>query len=198
MSDIIALYVDAAPDSPARRRIRRLSLPFEIVFGLLAGLTALFTLAVAMVALWPGLDAIWMGPDMVWLVLPGDTPAAGTVSFAGLPLMTQAVGGLAFIAVNLALFVAFVILMRLFACYRRGDVFGDLPQRLMQTAGVALVFFALAPGALQPLLRLAGSLDRGWFHGHSVAALIVGAALFVFARVVALGREVEREAGEFV
>ncbi len=198
MSDIIALYVAAVPESPARRRIRRLSLPFEIGFGVLAGLTALVTLAIVGVALWPGLDAIWMGTDMVWLVLPGDTPAAGTVSFAGLPLVTQAIGGAAFIAVNAALFAAFLSLMRLFACYRRGDVFGDLPQRLMQVAGVALVVFALAPGALQPLLRLAGSLDRGWFHGHSIAALIVGAALFVFARVVALGREVEREAGEFV
>ena len=198
MSVVIELYADAAPESPARRRIRRLSLPFEIGFGLLATLTGLFTVLVAVVALWPGLDAIWMGADNVWLVLPGDTPAVGTVSFAGLPLVTQAAGGLAFIVVNAALFVSLLTLMRLFACYRRGDVFGDAPQRQMQLAGVALVLFALLPGALQPLLRLAGSLDHGWFHGHSVAALIVGAALFVFARVVALGREVEREAGEFV
>lgn len=198
MSSIITLYREAAPESPARRRIRRLSLPFEIGFGLLAGLTVLATALVVGVALWPGLDAIWMASDTVWLVLPGDTPAAGTVSFAALPLVTRLAGGFAFIAVNAALAIAFLMLMRLFGCYRRGDVFGDAPQRLMQLAGVALVLFALLPGALQPLLRLAGSLDHGWFHGHSVAALIVGITLFLFARVVALGREVEREAGEFV
>ncbi len=198
MSDVISLYAVPAPESPARRRIRRLSLPFEIGFGVLSFLTALATLIVVAAALWPGLDVLWMGEDNVWLVLPGDRPAAGAVSFAGLPLATQAMGGLAFIAVNGALFIAFIMLMRLFAGYRRGDVFGDTAQRLMQRAGGALVVFALAPGALQPLLRLAGSLDRAWFHGHSVAALIVGAALFVFARVVALGREIEREAGEFI
>lgn len=194
----IPLYGGQTQDSPARARIRRLSQPFEWLFAALAALVTLAAAAVMVFAVAPGFGAIWLNAENSWLVLAGHSPPPDAVAFNALPLTTQLTAGCAFALIAGSLVAALLCLRLLFASYRRGDVFGPAPQAQMQRAALALIVFALAPGALQPLLRAVGSPDRGWFHGHSLAALIVGASLFVFARVVALGREVEREAKEFI
>lgn len=198
MDSVITLFAARAEESPARRRIRRLGLPFEILFLLLFGLTTLGMATVFLVGLMPGPAALWIGAGNTWLVLPGSNPPAGTLPFVSLPLATRLVGGLAFAIIGGSLALAFHWLRALFGAYRRGDVFGPAPQGFMQAAAVSLIVFALAPGLLQPMLRLAGSPDRAWFHGHSLAALMVGGVLIVLARVMALGREVERETREFI
>jgi hypothetical protein len=68
----------------------------------------------------------------------------------------------------------------------------------MRRAGAFLIAYALAPGLLQPVVHAAGLMDRDWFHGHSVASLIVGAALFVLAYVIALGREIEKDGKGYI
>lgn len=198
MDTPITLFAPSRRESPARRGIRRLSAPFAVIFAALGGLTALAALAVFAFAIAPGADAIWIGPENTWLVLGRDQPPPGTVSFRSLPLSTQLVAGAVFTAIAGSLTAAFAFLHRLFAHYQRGDVFGAAPQAAMKHAALALIVFALAPGGLQPLLRAVGSPDRAWFHGHSLAALLVGAALLVIARVMALGREIESETEEFV
>jgi hypothetical protein len=198
MDGAIPLYAEEKPDSPARQRIRRLSWPFEWLFAALAALAAAFALAVLFFALFPGVAAIWLNAENSWLVFGGDAPPRGATAFNALPLATQAIAGGAYILISGSLIAAFFCLRALFHCYRQGDVFGAAPQAWMSRAALALIVFALAPGGVQPLLRALGSPDRNWFHTHSIAALIVGAALFVFARVVALGREVERESKEFI
>ncbi len=198
MAEAIPLYAADKPESPARLRIRRWSLPFELLFAGLAALAGALALAVMFFALFPGAGAIWLNAENSWLIFAGDAPPLGAVRFNALPLATQLIAGGAFVAISASLIAAFACLAALFRCYRRGDVFGAAPQAWMQRAGVALIAFALAPGILQPLLAALGSPDRNWFHTHSLAALICGAALFVFARVVALGREVEREAKDFI
>ena len=185
-------------ESPARGAIRRLSQPFEWLFALLLALTLAGTGALVYFALAPGFGSIWLEPSNSWLVLGDDAPPAHAMSFNALPWATQAMATAAFALIAGSLAAAFWFLRALFQCYRDGDVFGPAPQRHMQRAGAALVVFALAPGALQPVLAAVGSPDRAWFHAHSVAVLIIGAGLFVFARVVALGREVERESKEFI
>lgn len=198
MDEIISLYAAEPADTPARRRIRRLSLPFEIAFAGLALLAATFIALIAGLVLWPGADAIWLGADATWVVLGGDHPPAGTTSFLALPLATQITGGALFALMFGALAFAFNALRALFRTYRRGEIFGAAPERLMHRAGAALIIYALVPGLFQPLLRALGSPDRAWFHGDSLAALLIGGALFVFARVMALGHEAEREARGFI
>jgi len=198
MDGVITLFAAQAEESQARRRIRRLGLPFEILFLLLTGLTVLGMAAVFVVGLAAGPAALWIGADNTWLVLPGSTPPMDAAPFHSLPPATRLAGGLAFAVIGGSLALAFHWLRALFGAYRRGDVFGPAPQGFMQAAALALIVFALAPGLLQPLLRLVGSPDRGWFHGHSLAALMVGGVLIVLARVMALGREVERETREFI
>lgn len=197
MSELLSLYAPEAAPSPARQRIRRLSQPFEWLFTALTGLTVAFAVLVGVLALWPGADAIWMGKDAVWIVLD-DRPPAGTIPFHALPLATQLAGAAVFALVQGALAAAFNFLRRLFHAYRGGDVFGVVPEQLLYRAGAALIAYAALPGVFQPLMRALGSPDREWLHAGTIAALLIGATLFVFARVIALGREVEREMKGFV
>jgi hypothetical protein len=97
-----------------------------------------------------------------------------------------------------ALVGAFYCLHRLFAAYRRGLVFDEAPVRWMRRAGALLIVFALAPAAFQPLVLAAGLMDRAWLHGHTIAALLVGGALFVLASVITLGREIEEEGEGYI
>lgn len=199
MDSVVTLFAAGTPaDSPARRRIRRMSLPFESLFAVLTGLVVAGVLTVLIVGVLPGPASIWIGADNTWLVWASDTPPPDTMPFSALPGPTRLAGGGAFLGIAGSLGAGFWFLRALFGAYRRGDVFGAAPQGHMKSAAIALIVFALAPGLLQPLLRLAGSPDRAWFHGHSLAALMVGGVLIVLARVMALGREVERETREFV
>lgn len=198
MDILVGLYAVRTPESSARGAIRRLSRPFEWLFASLLALTLAGSGAVLFFALAPGFGSIWLEPTNTWLVLGNNAPPPNAVQFNALPWGTQAIAAAAFALIAGSLAAAFWFLRALFGCYRRGDVFGAEPQRNMQRAGTALVAFALAPGALQPVLAAVGSPDRNWFHAHSIAMLIMGAGLFVFARVVALGREVERETKEFI
>lgn len=198
LDHVLNLYARPEPHSSARAAIRRLSLPFEWGFTVFLALTIAGAVVVLFFALAPGFGSIWLEPSNTWLVLGDDAPPPNAVQFNALPIATQATAATAFALIAGSLGASFFFLRALFGCYRRGDVFGAAPQLQMQRAAVALIAFALAPGALQPVLRAVGSPDRAWFHAHSVAILIIGAGLLVFARVVALGREVERETREFV
>ncbi len=195
---VVRLYTVQERQSPARAAIRRLGQPFEWLFAVLLALTLAGAGIVLFFALAPGLASIWLEPSNTWLVLGKDQPPANAVQFNALPLVTQLTALAAFALIVGSLAASLFFLRALFQCYRRGDVFGAVPQLFMQRAGIALVAFALAPGALQSVLAAVGSPDRNWFHAHSIAVLNMGAGLFVFARVVALGREVEREAKEFI
>jgi hypothetical protein len=192
-SSATALYASNGAESPARSAIRRLSLPFEWLFTLLLGVTLAAGAFIGFFAAAPGYGAIWLEPSNTWLVLGANAPPPNAIQFNALPAATQLAGAGAFALMVGSLACVFFCLRNLFACYRVGDVFGAAPQAWMQRAGASCIAFALAP-----LLRAVGSPDRAWFHAHSVAILIMGAGLFVFARVVALGQEVERETKEFV
>lgn len=195
---VVDLYASPEARAPAREAIRRLGLPFEWLFAALLAVTLFAASALLFFAVAPGFGSIWLEPSNSWLVLEDNRPPAGAVQFNALPWFTQLAGAGAFALIVGSLAASFYFLRALFRRYRAGDVFGAAPQRHMQAAAVALIVFALSPGALQPLLRAVGSPDRAWFHAHSVAVLIMGAGLLVFARVIALGREIERETKEFV
>ncbi|MEM9964890.1 MAG: hypothetical protein AAGC58_06030 [Asticcacaulis sp.] len=201
METLVRLYAALEKEeSDARRRIRRLSVPFEVAFtfigtGILFVVVLILLLAFAPVS---AIASIWVGPGNAYIVPAFEAPPLGASAFSDLPILTIATAGLAFFLISGPLVIACYYLKRLFAHYRLGDVFGKDPQVAMQNAAVALIAFALPPGLLQPVLRLAGSPDRQWFNSHSLATLMVGTVLLVLARVLVLGREVEDEAKGFI
>lgn len=183
------------PPSPALTQLRRLSRPFE---GLFAGLAVLALILLAGLVIGGVIPNPYLriGPHGSFIAFSG--AMTGTIPITDMPLATRAVGLVAVSAIFGSIAFAFWSLRGLFAGYRRGEVFTQGSIAAMRRAGASLIVFALAPALTQPMLRAAGSLDRAWFHGHSVAALITGAALFVLAAVFALGQEIEREAEGYV
>ena len=181
--------------SPALTRLRRLSLPFEGLFAVIAVLAATLLAVILIGGAIPN-PYLRIGPQGSYIAFSG--MMAGTVPITDMLPGTRLVGALAVTALFGSLAVAMWSLRGLFAGYRRGEVFTAASVSAMRRAGAGLIVFALAPALSQPVLRAAGSLDRAWFHGHSIAALIAGAALFVFAAVFALGQEIAREAEGYI
>ncbi|MEL7453743.1 MAG: hypothetical protein AAGJ50_10275, partial [Pseudomonadota bacterium] len=133
-----------------------------------------------------------------WLTFDPSTAPPDGVVVQSLPLVTQLAGLMCGSLIYGALIFALWSLRGLFSCYRKGEVFGTHPIRLMRRAGVLLVLFAAMPGLLQPALRALGSPDRNWFHSETLPILLTGAGLLVFANIIALGTELQRENQEFV
>ncbi len=198
MSAVEQLYAARAPERPALRRIQRLSLPFEIVFASIVLALALIYAAVVFAGLFYAGEQLRLTAQGPTLYLGNDAFAPGSVKISDAPLSARLIGLLPLSVVFGAQIGAFFCLHRLFGSYRRGVVFAEAPARWMRRAGALLILFAVAPALFQPLVRAAGLMDRAWLQPHLVAALIVGAALFVLAQVIALGREIEKEGEGYV
>jgi len=197
-SETISLYAPNSKERTPLKRIRRFSRPFEIGFALLAGALGLFSVFLLIMAFAPGGPFVFVSPEGGWFTTDPANAPVGAVAFRELPIIAKVVGIIAAIFIQGAQIAGFVLLSRLFGCYRRGVVFDAAPISMMRRAGIALVLAALAPGLMQPFVRAAGALDENWFHVESVASLLVGAALFLFAHIMALGMEIERENKGFV
>lgn len=198
MADIEHLYAEANVEAPALKRIRRLSLPFEIIFVALAGIVALVYAATVLTALFYTGEQFRLTENGPTLYLGNDAFAPGSIKISDVPLASRLIGLLPLTIIQGALFAAFFCLHKLFGDYRRGLVFTEATIRWMRYAGVALIVFAIAPGVFQPLVRAAGLRDEAWLHGHTIAALLIGASLFVLAMVIALGRQIEEEARGYI
>lgn len=198
MAVVERLYAEPKPESPALKRIRRLSLPFEIVFAVLGVLMLALYVSVCLAALFYTGDNFRLTSEGPTIYFAGDAYAAGSVRLADVPLVSRLIGFIPLTVIQGSLIAAFYCLHRLFGAYRGGVVFADAPVRWMRRAGGCLVVFAVAPGLFQPLVWGAGLMDRAWLHGHNIAALLVGASLFVLASVIALGREIEKEGQGYV
>lgn len=198
MAAVEQLYAEPKPESPARKRIRRLSLPFEIVFAAFAALVALVYAGTLVAALFYAGENFRLTTEGPTLYLGSDAFAVGSVKISDVPLASRLIGFIPLTIIQGALIAAFFCLHKLFGAYRAGLVFAEAPVRWMRRAGAALVLFAISPGLLQPLVQAAGLMDRNWLQPQMVAALLVGGALFVLASVITLGREIEEEGEGYI
>ncbi|NKB45524.1 MAG: hypothetical protein GKS03_14730 [Alphaproteobacteria bacterium] len=196
--DTIPLYVSKTTERKPLKRIRRFSRPFEVGFAALAIGASLMALLIVIMSFAPGGPYVFFTPDGGWLTTDLETVPEGAVAFIDLPLSAKIVGLVALAFGYGTKVTGFLCLSRLFGFYRRGLVFDAAAVRIMRTAGVFLVLAAAAPGLMQPFLRVAGSIDENWFHTESVALLLVGAALVLFAQIMSLGMEIERENRGFI
>jgi len=199
MTDTVpeALYAQERPDLLPLVRIRRLALPFEIGFAVLAGLAALLIVTVLGLAYSPEAYVTFTEEGGLLTLDPSKAPVDG-VRVASLPIVTQIVGLIAGLAISGSLVIALWSLHKLFGSYRRGEVFAEASTRLMRRAGIALVLNAALPGLLQLALRAIGSPDRNWFHPETIPILLIGAGLFIFSYIIALGAELLRENKGFI
>jgi hypothetical protein len=198
MAAVEHLYAAPRAESKALRRIRLLSLPFEILF---AALTAVMVATYAVVIL-AGLfyegENFRLTQSGPTVFLGDDRYPADSIRVADVLLAARLVGLVLVTAIHGSLIAALFSLHKLFGCYRRGAVFAQAPIQWMRRAGFFLIAFGLAPALVQPVVQAAGLMDRDWLHGHSIAAVLVGGALFVLAYVIALGRELEQEGEGYV
>ncbi|MEQ8435663.1 MAG: hypothetical protein RIA71_15640 [Oceanicaulis sp.] len=197
MIDHVRLYAEPSPAPAPLRRIQRLAAPFDYGFLGLAGLTALFAVAVFIAAWLPGGHVRFAAQGGAIALDPTTFPPDYQPIAAFSPGLLLA-GSMVFIIVYASLASGLYALHRLFRAYREGRVFEAEPIALMRKAGAALAIFAAAPGVAQPGLRALGSPDRNWFHGETLPLLLIGAGLFVFAHIIELGREIELENKGFI
>ena len=199
MSNILAFdHVEERPPTIAQITLRRLS----------RGLAILFTLAMALSALWLigafvfsfiYSNHIRMGAEGAFISLPGNPPAIpGTVLYSSQPFLTHLAG---FVDIVIAMTPVIFIcwhLRGLFSLYASGTVFARANAAHLKRIGVWLVVYPFAKFAANMLFRLAGGTDKTWFRGELVDALILGVIVFAIAQVMEFGREIVQDRAEII
>ncbi len=199
MSNVVAFdQVEPRPPTSAQIMLRRLS----------RGLAVLFTLAIALCAIWLigaflfsflYSNHVRMGPEGAFIAAPGlPRVIPGTVLYSSQPFITRLAG---FVDVVIAMLpVSFVCwhLRGLFELYAGGTVFARENAMHLKRIGAWLIAYPFAKFAANMLFRLAGGTDKTWFRGELVDALILGIIVFAIAQVMEFGREIEQDSAEII
>jgi hypothetical protein len=184
-------------DAPRRLAIRRWSARGA------AALTLVLVLALAAtIALAAGV-AVYDGPGIAFGV-GGLHVGAGATQDGLVPLTAfsrdqRLVGALA-VCVLLAPVVFMLYCGRaLLACLAAGQIFSDRAAWLLRCLSVGVVLGAASPFAAHGLGLLAGvDRDPAELHPQQIMALAAAVLLLIFARVVKLGQDIERERDGFI
>jgi hypothetical protein len=194
----VTLSASPAGRSPALARICALSRPFVILFSALFGGAIVFVGGLMVALVFYGGPHLRVGPASLQITTMLDGETAGTVPTGDLPLVTRlGMSACAFLAMSPAIFILWH-LRGLFALYAGGTVFAGENAARLRAVGVWLIVNAVAPFASHQIAVLTGGIDRAWFHAVSLEALVLGGMLFVIARVVDLGREIEQDQAGFL
>lgn len=183
---------------PALARIRALSRPFVVLFSALLGAAVVFVGGLMVALVCYGGPYLRVGPTSLQIttVLGGET--AGTVPAGDLSFVTRlGMSACAFLVMSPAIVILWH-LRGLFVLYARGIVFAAGNVARYRAIGFWLTIYAVAPMASHQIAVLTGGVDRAWFHAVSLEALVLGGMLFVIARVVDLGREIEQDQAGFL
>lgn len=187
--------VTAPPETATVRRVRTAS---RWAAGLFTGLLALFGLAatavIAAMLFYSGPN-LSIGPAGAYI---GHAPP-DTVPFGSLPLGQRA--SYAVVGVIRSAPAAAILwnLRALFRLYAGGAVFGPRNATHIGRIGLWLVAHALAPAAGHLLLTATGyEIDRKWLHLASFQSLVLGAVVWIIARVMEVGREIEEDRETYI
>jgi hypothetical protein len=199
MSNILAFdHVEERPPTSAQLRLRRLSRGLAILFTLSMALSALWLVG-AFVFSFIYSDHIRMGAEGAFISLPGVPPAIpGTVLYSSQPFITHLAG---FVDIVIAMTPVIFIcwhLRGLFRLYAGGIVFARENAAHLKRIGLWLVVYPFAKFAANMLFRFAGGTDKTWFRGELVDALILGVIVFAIAQVMEFGREIEQDQAEII
>jgi hypothetical protein len=193
---------DVAPDVPtdrARRAVKSVSRPMSWLFTGLFGGTLIACLAFGLAVLFYDGPLMQTRPGgMVTYLEPPPPVPLGETTIGALPLVQRlAMVGSGILMMGPAVMILWS-LRGLFALYGRGVILEVQNARRLAAIGVWLIAYAVGPTLGHLLVSAAGFDDRGWLRVDSLQALFLGLVLFVIARVMRLGAEINDDASRFV
>ncbi len=183
-------------------QIRTLSRPFSVGFGVLAAGMLALTIIVISAALFYDGPHLRLSNDHVNLMVKTeltDELLASSIAFGDIPLKGRLVGIFTLGILQWgALVMIFLGARRLFRLYEQGVVFAAANVECIRQIGFWLILWGVAPAIGHQITLLAGVHDEGWLRASSMAGVILGGLLFVIARVMNLGREIELDRASIV
>jgi hypothetical protein len=198
MADVLEMQVlPTATAMPPQHSLRLLSRWLAVLFTVFAALQILWVLAA-----WAA--TLFFSDHMVatasgFSVFTGKPPIIpGGVLYASQPVLTRGAGMIIIAMATVPLLMMFWELRGLFRLYARGIVFARDNAIYLKHTGLCLVAYPVAQIAGNLVFRLAGGLDRSWFHFEFVYALVLGLIVTLIAQVMEFGREIEQEKNSFI
>lgn len=191
----------------ALTRLKRLSKPFTVLFSSLTLGMIVLSVTLALAALVYDGPHVRVSDDLLeagqgqLMVLAdlSDPQALTTQPISDLPL-----GARVLFVINLALLQWGALAMIFFYCrtlfqqYETGTVFSDETVASLRHIALWLVIWSVAPAVGHQIASFSGFVDQGWLRASSVGALLFGGVLFVLAKVIDLGREIERDRAGYI
>lgn len=181
---------------PPHRSLRLLSRWLAVLFILFAAVQILWVLAAWIATLFfsDHLMATATGFD----VFTGKHTIPGGVLFATQPALTRAVAMIGIAIAAAPFLMVFWELRGLFRLYARGIVFARANAISLKRIGLYLVAYPFVKVAVNLVFRLAGGLDKAWFHMEIVYALVAGLTVLAIAQVMEFGHDIEQEKDSFI
>jgi hypothetical protein len=198
MSNVIEMPPPSvAGPTPPHRGLRLLSRSLAVLFTVFAALQVLLLLAALIATLFFG-DHV-LASAAGFSVYTGKPPAVrGMVLYASQSALTHTVG-LMVLAIGAApILVMFWNLRGLFWLYADGIVFARENAAHLKRIGLCLVAYPVATITGNMVFRLAGGLDKVWFHMELVYALVLGLIVLVIAQIMEFGQEIELDRSEII
>jgi hypothetical protein len=198
MRNVVPLHEPiSAMIEPAQRRVIRhcggiLALILTLLTALIIGAGILLAGAVViydgpLLSFGPG--GIWIAPDKM----------AGLLPLTAFSLGQRCAGAIAITLLVAPVAVILWHMRALLRLYAQGRVFTPASAQRIASIATSVLFYAVAPLLANALIRFAGvTSDPTWFHVDEIVACVLAALLFVVAKVMAFGHEIERERDGFV
>jgi hypothetical protein len=182
---------------PPQRSLRLLSHWLALLFTFFAALQILWVLAAWAATLFFSDHLIATASG--FSVFTGKPPAIpGGILYASQPALTRGAGMIIIAMTTVPILMLFWELRGLFRLYARGIVFARDNAMYLKRTGLWLVAYPFAQIAGNLVFRLAGGLDKSWFHIEFVYALVLGLIVTVIAQVMEFGRDIEQEKDSFI
>jgi hypothetical protein len=198
MANVVEMLpLPVADPIPPHRSLRLLSRSLAVLFIIFAALQILWVLAAWIATLFFSnhLLATATGFD----VFTGKPPAIpGGVLYASQSALTRGIGMVGIAIAATPFFMVFWELRGLFRLYARGIVFARENAIHLKRIGLYLVAYPFVEIGVNLVFRLAGGLDKAWFHMEIVYALVAGLTVRAIAQVMEFGREIEQEKDSFI
>lgn len=177
--------------------LRLLSRALALLFIVFAALQILWVLAACIGTLFFSSHML-EGPAGTDIFTGKPPVIPGMVLYSSLSAVTRGVGMIAVAAVAAPFLMMFWELHGLFGLYARGIVFARENAVRLKRVGLWLILYPFAKFAAHMSFRLAGGLDRVWFHMEIIYALVAGLIVLAVAQVMEFGREIELDRSEII
>ena len=201
MSNVVDLPA-AAPDARASiltyRRLVPLSRALSIFFAIMMVFSLLWV-AAAFAVIFFYSDHVLVGASGANVAFPGiPKPMPGMIRFSQQPFITHLAGFVDIVVAMIPVVLVCWHLRGLFRLYARGIVFARRNATHLKRIGLWLVIWPIAKFGANMVFQLAGGTDKAWAQMIFVYSLVLGLIVFVIARVMEFGREIEEEKDSFV